>query len=204
MWKSSVEVERNAKINDVIIELHAQLNQAKKWGLDLSHFDSHMGSLYGMETFRLELLAAALAASYEHGLPFRLPYLPNFAPFRHQLGFGVLDNLVFGQRVPDGYENAKRFYIDIIKKLQPGVTELYIHPSIESDEIKHVTNAWNTRVNEMNIFCDEEVRNVIKQENITLISWEPIRKYQREKMNWNSTFRASDVFDRYKRLLGVN
>jgi len=204
MWPSTEEVEKHAKINDVITELHAQLNLAKKWGVELSHYDSHMGSLYGLSSLRFELLAAALAASYEHGLPFRLPYLPpQLTPFR-EMGFAILDNLIFNQKVPSEFEETKRFYMNLIKSLNPGVTEMFIHAAIETDELKSVTNSWKTRVSEMRVFCDEEVRQLIKDQNITIINYLPLKKLQREKMNWNPNFRAADVFERYKKLLGVS
>jgi hypothetical protein len=63
----------------------------------LSHFDSHMGSIYGIQTGRFELLAVALAFAYQHGLPFRLPYMPKVKPFR-DMGFAILDHLVFDQK----------------------------------------------------------------------------------------------------------
>jgi chitin disaccharide deacetylase len=77
----------------------SQLKIAQKWlnPLDLSHFDSHMGSFYGIQTIRLEMLAHVFSIAYETGLPFRIPLLSSFKPvlleFR-KLGFPILDDLI--------------------------------------------------------------------------------------------------------------
>jgi hypothetical protein len=44
------------------------------------------------------------------------------------------------------------------------VNEIYIHPAVESDEMKGITNSWRTRMSDMNLFCDEEMRDFLKQE----------------------------------------
>lgn len=77
----------------------------KTWGLNLSHFDSHMGTLYGLITGRRDLLAMAFAFSYEFGLPFRVPYVALVAPFR-ELGFAILDNLILGGGEPGDFEGC--------------------------------------------------------------------------------------------------
>lgn len=202
MWETSKQVEQHASAAHVHQEVNAQLRRALDWGLDLSHYDSHMGSLYGMETARFELLAIAMANSYEFGLPFRVPYLPVMKPFR-EMGHAILDWLIFGQRTPSDPVEHKNFYMNMLRNLQPGVTEIYIHPSVESEEIKSITAAWRGRVNDMNTFCDPDIQTLIQRENITVINFEPLRKLQREKMKWNPNFRASDVIEKYRRLLNA-
>jgi predicted glycoside hydrolase/deacetylase ChbG (UPF0249 family) len=200
MWETSKQVEQHASVAHVQQEVNAQLRRALDWGLDLSHYDSHMGSLYGIETARFELLAIALANSYEFGLPFRMPYLPNMKPFR-DMGHAILDYLLYGMSTPSDPIQHKNFYMNLFKNLSPGVTEIYLHPSVESEEIKSITNAWRGRVNDMNTFCDPDIQTLLQRENVTVINFEPLRKLQREKMKWNPSFRASDVIEKYRRLL---
>lgn len=57
MWHESDEVEKNVKLDEVGAEIKAQIERCKKLGLtNPSHLDNHMGSLYGIETGRFELL----------------------------------------------------------------------------------------------------------------------------------------------------
>ena len=73
MHPESIDVEKNADIKEVAAEIHAQINRLKALGLTPSHLDNHMGSLYGIETGRFELLQLVLSIAGEYGLPFRFP-----------------------------------------------------------------------------------------------------------------------------------
>ena len=122
-----------------------------------------MGSIYGIGTGRFELLAVAMAYSYQYGLPFRLPFMAKVKPFR-DMGFAILDHLVFGQRVPSEPREHMEYHKNLIKNLKPGVTEFYIHPAVESEEIKAITASWRTRKSDWMTFCTEEMREYIKKE----------------------------------------
>ena len=74
MWHESDQVEEHVDIDEVEGEIRAQIERAKKLGLTTpSHLDNHMGSLYGIETGRFELLQLTLSLAGEYGLPFRMP-----------------------------------------------------------------------------------------------------------------------------------
>ena len=74
MWHESDQVEQNVDIDEVEGEIRAQIERCKKLGLVTpSHLDNHMGSLYGIETGRFELLQKTLEIAGEYKLPFRLP-----------------------------------------------------------------------------------------------------------------------------------
>ena len=65
-------VEEHADAADVAAELAAQLQAASDAGVDVTHLDNHMGSVYGLETGR-DFLGEVFALAARHGLPFRLP-----------------------------------------------------------------------------------------------------------------------------------
>ena len=73
MWHESDQVEKNASYEDLEREARAQIDQAHAWGMKPSHVDNHMGSLYGIESGRFELLNLTLDIAGEEGLPFRFP-----------------------------------------------------------------------------------------------------------------------------------
>ena len=73
MYHESIDVEKNVDIKEVAAEIHAQVKRLKAMGLTPSHMDNHMGSLYGIEAGRFELLQLALGIAGEYGLPFRFP-----------------------------------------------------------------------------------------------------------------------------------
>lgn len=197
MWGETTEVELNADINDVKAEVRAQLKKALDLGVDLSHFDSHMGSLYGVTTLRTELLAVAFSYSYEFGLPFRMPFIEGMEPLRKK-GFAILDslNVSVGQEPKDA-KGRKKYYIDLLRNLKPGVTEIYIHPAINNEELARVTNSGKSRQLDIEIFCDPELKKIVEEENIKIIDFTTLREWQRKQMNWQPSFRAEDVYDEY-------
>ena len=73
MWHESVDVEKHADLDEVAGEIRAQIEKCKALGLNPSHLDNHMGSLYGIETGRFELLQKTIEIAGEYGLTFRCP-----------------------------------------------------------------------------------------------------------------------------------
>ena len=74
MWHESDQVEEHVDLDEVEGEIRAQIERCKRLGLtNPSHLDNHMGSLYGIETGRFELLQLVLSIAGEYGLPFRFP-----------------------------------------------------------------------------------------------------------------------------------
>ena len=73
MHHESDEFEKHASLDEVYAEAVAQIELLKKLGLNPSHIDNHMGSIYGVATGRFELLNVAFKVAAEYGLPFRFP-----------------------------------------------------------------------------------------------------------------------------------
>lgn len=199
MWHESDQVEKNVDIDEVEGEIRAQVERCKKLGLtNPSHLDNHMGSLYGIETGRFELLQSTLAICGEYGLPFRMPGNITDA----MLGNSMLDinvdksliDMVFGKivefakannvAIPDylipnewsgpqkeSYENFREYLYDLYANVPEGITETYLHPSIETDDLKGTTGAWERRVWEYRIMNDPKTKQHIEANGIKLINY---------------------------------
>ena len=198
MWDDSDVFEENADLDEAEAEIRAQYKKLTDWGFKPSHFDNHMGSLYGIETGRLEMLNMTFDTLAEYGLPFRFP--ANFLP--EQLGNEMLDIKIdpqmlmnlFGTFVsyakdrgivmPDylipgdgagpqkeSYENYREYIYELYKTFPEGVTETYIHPALESDELKAITSRWKYRVWEYQLFSDPKTKQHIDSLGIKLINY---------------------------------
>jgi hypothetical protein len=76
---------------------------------------------------------------------------------------------------------VKRFWAKILKNLKPGVTELYIHATKPTDELKAITGSWTKRSAEFETFTrDDEIRKIIADEKIIRIGYRPLRELQRK------------------------
>ncbi|MEV4170740.1 polysaccharide deacetylase family protein [Nonomuraea sp. NPDC049709] len=195
--RESKTVEEQADPAEIRAELVAQIDRAVALGLDPSHADNHMGSLYGLATGR-DFLTEALEVCAEYGLPFRLPRTldgmglpPELDPFAEAAaaradaaGVVILDRLwtlPFHQREGETYESFKLEMIELIRSLRPGVTEIYIHPFEDTDELRHIMPHYEKRAMELRVFTDPEVRQALTDEDVSLIGWRELRDLQRSR-----------------------
>lgn len=192
--ETSKEFESNAKPEEVEIEIRNQINLAFKLEINPTHLDNHMGSLYGFSgrTF----IPIVFQFCKEHNFPFRLPrkfppeMLSQLSQDLIELHMKLLDMardmeiplidylITYPYDLPNcpDYPSFKRMIIGLLRKLKEGVSEIIIHPSIENEEIKAINSTWEKRVWEYLIFRDEEVKRVINEEKIKVISWKDLRK----------------------------
>ena len=65
--------------------------------------------------------------------------------------------------------------------LRPGVTELHLHPAVDSAELRSLaTDDWAARVDDHRIICDEDwVRRALDEAGATLIGYRPLRDLAR-------------------------
>ncbi|NJL59359.1 MAG: hypothetical protein HC887_06655 [Desulfobacteraceae bacterium] len=75
----------------------------------------------------------------------------------------------------------------IIASIQPGVTEILIHPALASQEMQAITGDhdftnWRARAAEYELFTkDAEIRELLKSQNIKRIGYRQIRDLQRRE-----------------------
>lgn len=207
MWHESDQVEKNVELSEVEGEIKAQIERCKKLGLtNPSHLDNHMGSLYGIETGRFELLQLTLTLAGQYSLPFRLPSTFTDAQFSNSMldiniDRNTIENM-FGQIVgfakmngvalPDylmpnewsgpqkeSYENFREYLYDLYANIPDGITETYLHPSLETDDLKGTTGAWKRRVWEYQIMKDPKTKQHIEANGIKLINYRDVAKMKK-------------------------
>lgn len=198
MYHECNQFANAADLQDVVTELVAQIEKLKNLGLEPSHLDNHMGSLYGIDTGRFELLAATIQLAGKYGLPFRMPTIFTDAQFGNDMldikvPREMIDNLI-GQLVALGnqhkvamldylmpgdwngsqkesYENFREYIYELYRTFDNGITETYIHPAVECDEIKAITGSWQRRVWEYELFKDPKTLQHIESLGIKLINY---------------------------------
>ncbi len=203
MYHESDEFEKNCDVAEVEAEIRAQIERFRSFGVEPSHIDNHMGSLYGIETGRFELLNSTLAIAGEYALPFRFPsvFVPEMfendtlevkidqsliamvfdkvVSYANGLKVAMPDYLIPGEwngPQNDSYENFKEYIYELYKSFPNGVTETYIHPALESEELKAITGSWHRRVWEHKLFSDPQTLQHIKACGIELINYRDLAK----------------------------
>jgi hypothetical protein len=194
-------VERSAAPADVAAELRAQLETALAAGVDVTHLDNHMGSVYGLETGH-DFLAETFALAAEHGLPFRLPRTiegmglpPEFQPVLDRavqaadaLGVVLPDRLWThpfplageGTAQEETYEQVRDGFLELLRGVGAGVTEFYLHPMIDGDDLAHTVDfGARKRGHELRLLDDPVIDRVLAEEGIVRIGWRRLRDLQR-------------------------
>ena len=173
------DVWDHADLDEVRKECRAQVERAIYWGFDVTHLDSHMGTMQ----LRPEFFDVYLETALDFGLPLRM------APAAAERLIGFPYRKVAereGVLFPDHfvYTNVgSRMQIEAaVKSLSPGVTEIYVHPAVDSDELRASHPDWEMRIDDYTLVTkDEAFADSIAEAGATLISYRALRDLQRSE-----------------------
>lgn len=168
----------HADLDEVRRECRAQIERAMLWGLEPTHLDSHMGTLQ----LRPEFFDVYLDLAIEFGLPLRMAGASAQAaagfPFRTLAAEeGVLFPDAF---VYVGGVGSREAIEGVIGRLRPGVTEVYVHPAVDTPELRAIGESWESRVDDLDLVGSEGgVARTILEQGIVLIGWREMRDLMR-------------------------
>jgi len=185
LWHEVPDVYAHATPEHALIEGRAQIRRALAASIDVTHLDSHMGTLQLHPDYVMTYLQLAV----EFDLPVRMASQETLARMGHPelrgafAAKGILfpDYFVYDE-LKDEKSDVRTFWLGIVRNLKPGVTELYIHAGLANDELKAITGSWPTRSQEFEVFTrDEEMKRLMAEQKITLIGYRPVRDLQRKE-----------------------
>jgi predicted glycoside hydrolase/deacetylase ChbG (UPF0249 family) len=166
----------HADLDEVRKECRTQIERAIYWGFDVSHVDSHMGTMQ----LRADFFDVYLELAVEFNLPLRMAGASSERaigfPFRRlaaEEGIVFTDNFVW---TPVG---SRRMLERVLFDLRPGVTEVLAHPAIDSDELRVSHPDWAQRVEDHALLTsDSSVRDLIDRSGAILIGYRELRALQ--------------------------
>ena len=167
----------HADVDEVRRECRAQIERAIVWGFDVSHLDSHLGTL----EHRPEFFDVYLELAVEFGLPMRIgdeatERVAGF-PFRR---LAAEEGAVFPDRVVACAPGAARRVERLLFELAPGVTEIALHPGADTDELRAACTDWSGRVEDyVYLTRDASLPELLERAGVTLIGWRHLRELQR-------------------------
>jgi predicted glycoside hydrolase/deacetylase ChbG (UPF0249 family) len=169
------EAAAKADPKQVEMEIVAQIERARALGIQPTHLDSHMGTLYQNKA----LFEVFLRVARSQKLPVRVA--------RADLPPEMLtDDDVYLDRTLTitpavAPQDWSRFYSDAFRKLEPGVTEVIIHLAYDDAEMQGATfnhpnwgAAWRQR--DFEFFTSDAFRKVLQENQIKLITWRELGK----------------------------
>lgn len=183
---------KDAKPSDITTELEAQYKKLVSLGIKPDHADSHSGTLYGTNKRMFFINAFKVCRKYD--LPFRFPIrgdfltrqfgegVPGILKAFHKvvvfigrsMGVSLIDDMITN---PDSveklsiYENLRDYYVNAMSEIKPGITEMFLHPSLEDDDMLSRSKEWQKRIWEYQFLLSDDFEKAIEKNNIRLVSW---------------------------------
>jgi predicted glycoside hydrolase/deacetylase ChbG (UPF0249 family) len=183
LWPDIVNVYKNATPEQAYIEARAQIRKAIAAGIDVTHLDSHMGTLQYNEAY----FQVYRRLAKEFDLPLRMGSQELLAAQGggHQRGQLDEDGTVYPDYLIHGGrktgESMSDYWKRMLSDLKPGVTEAYIHASAAGDELSAFTNTAKDRAEEYRLFTtDPEIRRILDAQNVKRIGYRALRDLQRK------------------------
>jgi len=185
--KTSEAVWEYADPDAAIAELDAQVSRSLAEGMNLTHIDTHMGSVANPA-----IIPGYVQLATKYGLP---PMIPRMAEkvlmnsagvdaetaqmvtgmihTLEEMGIPLLDHLSGLELVDaaDRFGQAEQ----ALCALKPGVTHFIIHPSKDTPELRQITDSWDCRVADFETFTSEATRTLIKNEGIQVIGYRDLK-----------------------------
>jgi hypothetical protein len=174
------EVHARARLEDVRAECRAQVEQALAWGLDITHLDSHMGTVQIDARF----FEIYLELAVEFDLPLRMPGVRG----DERLGFhsrrkAAERGVVFADHFISPWpRDTATTFAGCLGDLAVGVSEIYGHPVDDGPELRaYDPDHPHLRADDAVCFSDPSLARRIAEAGVTTISYRPLRELQRAR-----------------------
>ena len=180
--RTSAAVQKNATPAAVQAELEAQVKLARSAGIQLSHIDTHMGTVA-----HPKFIPSYVQTGLKYRLPVMIPrqdvdgykaigmddataeFAVNFVGLLEEQGVPLLDNLV-GLPLDQPDERIERAKA-VLSGLPAGITHFIIHPCMDTPELRAIAPDWRGRVADYQAFSSEELRTWIRGSGIHVIGY---------------------------------
>lgn len=188
MHKTSVAVWAKADPEAAFAELDAQVSRALAEGMDLTHIDTHMGTVA-----HPQLIPAYIQLATQYGLP---PMIPRLTPEElmaqshadqataemvagmfaslEEMGMPLLDG-IYGMPLDDPTDRLEKVKA-ALQALRPGLTHFIIHPAKDTPELRSITTSWDCRVADYETFTSDTMRDYIRNEGIQVIGYRALKE----------------------------
>jgi len=184
LWHGVEDVAAHATADEFETEIRAQIDKALAMGIKPTHLDSHMGTCFlplyldryvkvGIEKqipilmmggHMQHISASAEAAALK-------PFVYLIANRVWNAGLPVIDDLVTSPTSADTYEGRKEQLITLLREMKPGITEIIVHCTVQTENFSHISGSGPAREAELRLMTDPDVRKFIESEGIILTTW---------------------------------
>ncbi|MHC4354885.1 MAG: polysaccharide deacetylase family protein [Planctomycetota bacterium] len=186
LWPGVLDVVAHATADEVETEIRAQIDKALAMGIKPTHIDSHMGTC-----FHPKFLERYVKVGIEKQIPVLMmgghmqyigaeagPLKPLVHSISQQIwdaGLPVIDDLVTQPTRAKDYEQRKAELIKLLGDIKPGITEIIVHCTIQTEVFSHISGSGPTREAELRLLTDKDVKAFIESKGIVLTTWRELK-----------------------------
>lgn len=193
-WPNVAKVVEHAKPEELATECKAQIARFRQFGLQPTHIDSHMGTLFQpkyiktyvevgiQEKIPVMLPAGSLTLIGQGRSEFEKGLLRQLGKQLWDAGLPVIDDLhadSYGWNLPVDKDltdkNLQDFktdkYIDLLSKCAPGITMIIMHSTQPSEVFKFISDSAPTRKGDMLAMLDPKLKRYLEEQGIILTTF---------------------------------
>ena len=187
LWRTAAQAIEHVSADEAALELRAQVDAALAAGIDVTHLDTHMGTVV-----QPKFIETYVSLGLEYGIPLFV-FRPNperlrttgFSAFWDALepqlrrldeaGFPVLDHVL-----TDTMGKSREHFSELFANLRPGVTHFLVHPAKASEEVEAMTpESAPLRAHDYEVFRDRSMAQELSRLGIRTITYREIRETYR-------------------------
>lgn len=186
LWRTVAQAVEHVSVDEAERELRAQIETALAAGIDVTHLDTHMGTV--VQPKFMELFVSL-------GLEYRVPvfvfrasqerlrdagmgeYWSALEPQLRRMdeaGFPILDHILVNTLATPP-EEKEAYFKSLFAGLWPGLTHFLIHPAKPSEEVSAMTESAPLRAMDYEVFRDRPMAEELARLGVHTISYRRIR-----------------------------
>lgn len=185
LWHTREDAIRNVTVQAAADEMRAQIEAALEAGIDVTHIDTHMGSVV-----HPKFLASYLSLAQEYRVP---AFLPGITRERlESLSMGdmaddylavlekidaddvpTLDEIIIDTLID--MDDKRAFYREMVSQIKPGLTHLLFHPAVDGDELRAIADTFASRHADFVNWSDPDMKKFIDEAGIKHIGYRELR-----------------------------
>lgn len=191
LWRTEQEAIANVTVKAAEMEMRIQVQMALDNGIDVTHVDTHMGTVMDPK-----FIPTYLKIAREFNLPAFIPrvsreelvtlglgdiadvYLKMFENLEKN-GVPIIDHMIIDtlNEQPD----KVAYYCNLISEIKPGLTHFLFHAAKMSSELRAIApDTAKARNQDYEAFTDPRIKECVEKHDIKIIGYKEIRDFMRK------------------------
>lgn len=185
LWHTREDAVRNVTTAAAEAEMRAQIDAALEAGVDVTHIDTHMGTVV-----HPRFLGSYLKLAGEYGVPAFLPrvtrerleslrmaemaedYLEVIENIQAD-AVPTLDEIIIDTLID--LQDKRAFYRDLISGIRPGLTHLLFHPAMDGEELRAIADTFESRHADYIAWSEPDLKHFIEDAGIKHIGYRDLK-----------------------------